>query len=55
MNMKQSVMFRNNEDRVQKLFKNNKMTAEKQVVELEQDPRKIRLDTNAMHKNEEKN
>ena len=42
--MRQSVMFRNHEDRVNQLFKNNKKTIDRRVVDLIEDPRKIKLD-----------
>lgn len=44
VDMRQSVMFRNHEDKVQKLFLDNKKTVENKTVDLEEDPRKIRLE-----------
>jgi serine/threonine-protein kinase ULK/ATG1 len=48
--MRQSVMFRNNEDRVAKLFKNNRKEADPNIVHLEDDPTKIRLDMQRAHR-----
>lgn len=48
-------MFRNHEDRVNKLFHNNRKTVDRNSVALESDPRNIKLDMNKVHKNEGKN
>ena len=50
--MRQSVMFRNHEDRVNQLFKNNKKTIDRRVVDLIEDPRKIKLDLQQAHRND---
>lgn len=50
--MRQSVMFRNHEDRVNLLFKNNKKTIDRRVVDLIEDPRKIKLDLEQAHRND---
>jgi len=41
--MRQSVMFRNQEDKVTELFQQNKKQVDKEAVDLEEDPRKIKL------------
>ena len=48
--MRQSVMFRNNEDRVTKLFTANRKTKH-ETVALHEDPRKIKLDMKNAYKN----
>ena len=48
-------MFRNHEDRVQKLFKNNQRNVDRRAVDLEVDPRNIKLDMDIAHRNTEKN
>jgi len=53
--MRQSVMFRNNEDRVQRLFNQNKQVTDNQEVVLEEDPRKIELDVNNLHQESNNN
>lgn len=50
--MRQSVMFRNHEDKVNLLFKNNKQTVNRAVVDLIEDPRKIKLDLEQAHRND---
>lgn len=48
--MRQSVMFRNHEDKVKNLFLKNKQNAEAQETELIEDPTKIKLDPASMHR-----
>ena len=47
--MRQSVMFRNHEDKVKHLFLENKQNVKNQETELIEDPTKIKLDPASMH------
>lgn len=51
IDMRQSVMFRNNEDRVNKLFTKNRAAKDQNDVQLV-DPLKIKLDENNLHSEE---
>lgn len=51
--MKQSVMFRNNEDKVKNLFNKNKVRDDNKEVELEAEPENIQIDQKNAYKEEE--
>ena len=55
MDMKQSVMFRNNEDKVKKLFKNNKDVEDGKEVELKENPEDITIDENNLYRKDSEN